>query len=329
MATLRLFANLRESAGTDRVDIEADTVAELLDTAADRFGDGFRSGLASSGVWVNGETADPATEIGAQDEVAVIPPVSGGTSAMSSVDVAPSLLSVALVISLLAVAWAAEEWFVIVAVGAVMAWVWDVSETAVRTRDSFVVYPPLVATAASGGLAYAYGFEGFAGAIAVGLVISASWPIFDRNHREFRTTAATALVSTVAAAAAGGLVLVRLTGSYAVLAFVVIAVVALIGAWAAGTYGQAIQSVDANVGALLGALVAGLIVGLVIDELDIAAGLLGAVAVAAGVIAGRALGSMLRTGSVIHTEHAPGSLALFDGAVAAAPLFWLVIWVFG
>jgi hypothetical protein len=38
---------------------------------------------------------------------------------------------------------------------------------------------------------------------------------------------------------------------------------------------------------------------------------------------------MLRTGSVIHTEHAPGSLALFDGAITAAPLFWLVVWVFG
>jgi hypothetical protein len=38
---------------------------------------------------------------------------------------------------------------------------------------------------------------------------------------------------------------------------------------------------------------------------------------------------MLRTGTVTHTEDAPGSLAMFDGAVIAAPLFWLVIWVFG
>ena len=52
-------------------------------------------------------------------------------------------------------------------------------------------------------------------------------------------------------------------------------------------------------------------------------------AVAAGVIAGRALGSMLRTGSVTHTENAPGSLAMFDGAILAAPLFWIAIWVFG
>ncbi len=329
MATLRLFANLRESAGTSSVDIDAPTVGALLDEAADRFGDRFREGLATSGVWVNGESATAATAIVPQDEVAVIPPVSGGATSLTSVDVAPSLLSVALVISLLAVAWAAEEWFVVVAVGAVMAWVWDVSDTATATRDRFVPYPPLIAVAAAGGLSYAYGFEGFAGSIAVALVVAVTWPVFDRGHRDFRTTAATALVGTVAAAAAGGLILVRLTGEYAVLAFVIITVVTLVGAWAAGTYGQAIQSVDANVGALLGALVAGLIAGLVISELDMAASLLGAVAVAAGVIAGRALGSMLRTGSVVHTEHAPGSLALFDGAITAAPLFWLVLWVFG
>lgn len=329
MATLRLFANLRESAGTDSIDIEAETVGELIDSASSRFGDRFRAGLPSSGVWVNGETADRTTRIGERDEVALIPPVSGGTSSLRSVDVAPSLLSVALVISLLAVAWAAEEWFVIVAVGAVMAWVWDVSETASRTSDRFVVYPPLLATAAAGAFAYAWGFEGFAGSIAAALIVSVTWPVFDRANRVFRTTAATSLVSIVAAAATGGLVLIRLTGEYAVLAFVVITVVTLLGAWVAGTYGQAIQSVDANVGALLGALGAGLLTGLIIDELDIAAGLLGAVAVAAGVIAGRALGSTLRTGSVAHTEHAPGSLALFDGAVTAAPLFWLVIWVFG
>ena len=329
MARLRLFANLREAAGTDTVDIDADTVGDLLDTAADRFGTSFRAGLTSSGVWVNGESAGSDTAISAADEVAVIPPVSGGTSSLPSVAVSPSLLSVALVISLLAVAWAAEEWFVVVAVGAVMAWVWDVSETSATTPDRFVVFPPLIATAVSGAASYAYGFEGFAGAIAAGLILSVSWPVFDRRHREFRTTAATAVVSAVAASAAGGLVLIRLTGEYAVVAFVAITVVALLGAWAAGAYGQSIQSLDANVGALLGALVAGLVTGLAISELDVAAGLLGAVAVAAGVIAGRALGSMLRTGSVVHTEHAPGSLALFDGAITAAPLFWLVVWVFG
>ena len=61
MATLRLFANLRETAGTDTVEIDASTVGELLDSATEQFGDGFATGLRSAGVWVNGETAETAT----------------------------------------------------------------------------------------------------------------------------------------------------------------------------------------------------------------------------------------------------------------------------
>lgn len=329
MATLRLFANLRESAGTDTVEIDAATVGELLDTATKQFGDGFGSGLQSAGVWVNGEAAKSGTVIEASDEVAVIPPVSGGTLATRNIEVAPSLLSVALVVALLAVAWAPIEWFVVVAVGSILAWVWDVWLAAKATSNPFVVYPPLVAATFGGAFGYAWGLEGVAGALAIGVVVSVSWPIFDSANRDFRTTATTTLVSVLVVAAAGSLVLTRLLGSFAVVAFVIIAIVALVGAWIAGTYGSSIQSVDANVGALLGALLAGLISGMAIEELDIAAGLLGGVAAAAGVIAGRALGSMLRTGTVTHTEDAPGSLALFDGVIIAAPLFWLALWVFG
>jgi sulfur-carrier protein len=328
MATLRLFANLRESAGTDTVDIEAATVGELISAASERFGTAFSEGVTSAGVWVNGDTAMSSTRLADGDEVALIPPVSGGATVVRTLDLAPNILSVALVISLLAVAWAAPEWFVIVAVGAILAWVWDVSDSAAATRDAFVVFPPLIASSAGGAFAYAWGFEGFAGALALGVVVAVSWPVFDRRHRDFRTTAATTFVSIIAASASASLVLVRLTGSYAVLAFVLITVFTLVGAWLAGTYGASIQSVDANVGALLGALAAGLLAGLVISELDVAAGLIGAVATAAGVIAGRALGSMLRTGTVTHTEDAPGSLSMFDGAVIAAPLFWLAVWLF-
>jgi hypothetical protein len=165
--------------------------------------------------------------------------------------------------------------------------------------------------------------------MTLAIMIAVSWSVFDSSHREFRTTAATTLVTVIATGASAGLVLIRLTGSFAVVTFVLITVFALVGAWLAGQYGAAIQSVDANVGALLGALLAGLLSGLVISELDIAAGLLGGVAAAAGVISGRTLGSMLRTGVISHTEDPPGALSMFDGAAIAAPLFWIAIWVFG
>ncbi len=53
-----------------------------------------------------------------------------------------------------------------------------------------------------------------------------------------------------------------------------------------------------------------------------------AVAIGAGFIAGRTLGSLTRTGAVMHTARAPGLLTMFDGPIVAAGLFWLVIAVF-
>lgn len=80
MPTLRLFASAREAAGVARVDLEGDTVAEILDQARDRYGARFTAVLAASRVWVNGQPADDATPISGFDVVAVLPPVSGGAA---------------------------------------------------------------------------------------------------------------------------------------------------------------------------------------------------------------------------------------------------------
>ena len=58
--------------------IDGTTVREVLDGAIARYGDDFGEVLRTCRVWVNGETADPGTAVGASDEVAVLPPVSGG-----------------------------------------------------------------------------------------------------------------------------------------------------------------------------------------------------------------------------------------------------------
>jgi molybdopterin converting factor small subunit len=80
---LRLFAGAREAAGTARVDVGDDeladaTVGAVLDEAVRRFGDRFAAVLATSKVWCNGEPADRSTVVSSRDEVAVLPPVSGG-----------------------------------------------------------------------------------------------------------------------------------------------------------------------------------------------------------------------------------------------------------
>ena len=78
MPVVRLFAQAREAAGTSRDLIPGATVAEVLDGAAERFGAHFATVLPTCGVWVNGEPAGRPDAVGDDDEVAILPPVSGG-----------------------------------------------------------------------------------------------------------------------------------------------------------------------------------------------------------------------------------------------------------
>lgn len=78
MAVLRLFASAREAAGTGRAELPGATVGEVLDAARVRFGEGFAAVLATSRVWRNGEPASEDAPVSDRDEVAVLPPVSGG-----------------------------------------------------------------------------------------------------------------------------------------------------------------------------------------------------------------------------------------------------------
>lgn len=78
MARLRLFASAREAAGTAKAEFAGDTVGEVLDAAVAEFGGEFAGVLGTCNVWVNGDQADRGHAVGEGDEVAVLPPVSGG-----------------------------------------------------------------------------------------------------------------------------------------------------------------------------------------------------------------------------------------------------------
>ncbi len=78
MATLRLFAAAREAAGAGSTTIDESTVGAILDEATVRFGASFGAVLGTCRVWVNGDPAGRDDPVGPTDEVAVLPPVSGG-----------------------------------------------------------------------------------------------------------------------------------------------------------------------------------------------------------------------------------------------------------
>ena len=91
---LVLFASAREAAGRSHDEVALDAlgsspnIAALLDLVRDRYGTRFAEVLATARVWVNGDEPAEAdrTMLADGDEVAVLPPVSGGADA----GVAPS-----------------------------------------------------------------------------------------------------------------------------------------------------------------------------------------------------------------------------------------------
>ena len=78
---LRLFASAREAAGTKADTVPGATVGEVLDAAAARYGEVFAGVLETAAVWCNGEAAERDHPVADGDEVAVLPPVSGGSDA--------------------------------------------------------------------------------------------------------------------------------------------------------------------------------------------------------------------------------------------------------
>jgi molybdopterin synthase sulfur carrier subunit len=78
VATVLFFGPARDAAGVRRASVEGQDVDEVVSAAVDRFGPALRELLPTCRVWVNGEPATGDEPLGTDDEVAVLPPVSGG-----------------------------------------------------------------------------------------------------------------------------------------------------------------------------------------------------------------------------------------------------------
>jgi MoaD family protein len=81
---VRLFAALREIAESSEVEAEGTTAGEVADALSERFGDRFGQIAAVGSLVVNGERASRSTPVDAGDEIALLPPVSGGSRLRNS-----------------------------------------------------------------------------------------------------------------------------------------------------------------------------------------------------------------------------------------------------
>jgi cyclic pyranopterin phosphate synthase len=83
MPVLLMFGAVAEIAGSKKEELDAATLGELLEAANLRFGERFEKALRHCTLAIDGETIDeidPSISVEEDSEVAILPPVSGGSS---------------------------------------------------------------------------------------------------------------------------------------------------------------------------------------------------------------------------------------------------------
>ena len=78
MAILRLFASVKQMAGTGSVILSGATVADVVEEASQRYGAEFSDMARNCRIWINGNPTEINTPVNDDDEIALLPPVSGG-----------------------------------------------------------------------------------------------------------------------------------------------------------------------------------------------------------------------------------------------------------
>lgn len=321
MARLRLFAHLREAAGSGSIEVDGATVGEVLAVASGRFGPEFEAALPSARIWVNGAPADTATDVGDLDEVAVLPPVSGGAQVMGPVTKIPATPVVALALAGLLFLDAA--FFVAAAVGVLAIWAWDISRQG-ASPGAVVSLPPALVGIVGGVVAplllipAGRHLEGVGLAVAVAVAATLVHAVIRPDARSVEGIGATLMVSVVVAASAASLTLVRLAsgGTSALWVLLAVTIVSVLASFGSDRV-PGLDVLDPLSAGAIGAVVAGLVVALVLG-LAVVPYLLVSMVLALALIAGRSLGSLARTGRVLLVDAPPGLLAPLDGPVLAA-----------
>ncbi len=328
MARLRLFANLRELAGVAAVEMAGDTVGEVLRAATETFGPAFANGVAHSKIWLNGEPAHEADPVTDDDELAIIPPVSGGVLA----GVEPSTIVwvvAATIVVAVANAFSSAAVFAAALIGVTAFWAVDLwRETGEGGLD--LQLGPILATALIGAIA-ALGapgvgdrFSGFGIVLVFAVFTMLAWAVVVPEARDLTVVGVTLTVQLVVGFAAASMITIRIGegGARIVGVFLIQVVVATLATWLATRL--AIPYLDPYVAGAAGAVVAGLAAAAVWDLSLVAYLLVGAV-VALALIGGRGFGAMCRTGEVYLVDRPPGLLSDLDGPIVAAAAFLPVL----
>ena len=198
MAKLRLFANLRELAGTSRLDVPSETVGGVIEAASEKFGPDFRRGVETSRVWVNGEAASMDDSVTEHDEVVLIPPVSGGdepATTFSALDLMAFLPAAVAVVAILANTQGQDIWAAVLVL-IVAIWALDIGTSFVARGREFASLAVVVVTAAGSAMAaHVAGGGGYALALVIAAVVSLGWAVAFPQYRHVDVLSPTVMVS--------------------------------------------------------------------------------------------------------------------------------------
>lgn len=329
MARVRLFANLREIAGSAQVDIEGDTVGAVVDALGDRFGPEFRRHMQTARLWKNGTEGSSEDPVHDDDELAVIPPVSGGAVADPGARGMEGLLLAFLMLALIVANTFDTAIVVAFWVGVVALWVIDLVNTSSDGDFSLHPHPILASVLASMAIANTLGLLGLGVGVAVSMVLVMGWAVVRPSARDLTSIGASALGAMIASLAVASFLLSRAAadgGDRQVAGLlIVIAVGALVGRWAEVSRSRMFDPY--LVGPVL--MVVAAVAVAYLSGFDLLAWFFIGLLMACATIAGRGIGLAFRTGAIRLTTRPRGLLAALDGPMLAVAVFMPVMRMIG
>ncbi|HUO45334.1 MAG TPA: MoaD/ThiS family protein [Acidimicrobiia bacterium] len=324
MTTVRLFAHLRELAGASRVEVEGSTVGEVIAAIEERFGPEFSAGLASAAVWRNGESARSDDPLDAGDELAVIPPVSGGAVEVPRLAVDASILAGVIAMLVLVGANLAEgqAWWAAALVAVIASWAIDLSYRFEIRGRQLPQTALLVVTVLAAIATHTWRGVGLGLVLFVSVVVVMGWGVALAQYRDLQTVAPGVMVALLGGSAVGSLLLARSVyeaSDHASSIFLLVVVVAAIASYLLDQVRTPL--IDPFTGTALASVVASA-AGAVLWNEDLVGYLLVGLGLAVGLVAGRGFGSLIRTGRLSLSRPAPGALTILDGTILAAALYY-------
>ncbi len=322
MAKVRLFANLRELAGASHVTIEGSTVGEVVSALAARYGPGFERRMETARIWKNGEEAASGDPVTGADELAVIPPVSGGATVGSPGAGLEGLLLAGLALFLLGANALGTPYLMAVWVGVVALWAADLA-VASSNGDFRVSHLPLWAAILVSMVATnTLGLLGLGVGIVLSVLIATGWTLIRPESRDVTIISATALAALIASLSVSSVLLTRVSasgdGGRRIAGLVLVTIVGtLIGRVVERSRSR--MADPYTTGAL--AVVLSAVVVAYIGGFPIVQWFLLGLVTAGAVIAGRGIGSAFRTGQIRLAVRPDGYLTALDGPVLAVAVF--------